>query len=397
MKKKIGILIPKLTDGGAERVASILSLNLSKDYRCFVMVYDTSHMDYGCGGTLIDLKIKDSKSNVGKLANFIRKIYGVRKIKKLYGIETTISLLTGPNLVNIFSRTRDRVIISVRNYMSESLRGFYGKINRVALRLSYNRADVIIAVSNAIREDLIAKFGINRSKIVVIYNPYDIEMIQKMAREEIETCYSGIFSNPVIISSGRLTYQKGYWHLIRAFQKVREAIPQIKLVILGRGNMETKLRNLIESLNMTEDVYLLGYINNPFKLIARSKIYVLSSLYEGFPNAMVEAMACGLPVIATDCLSGPREILAPGTDINMNTCMFEHGEYGEYGILVPKCDGVFNGIDEAITEEEEKLAESIICLYKSRSLQSRYSILAQERAAHFSAEKIISEYERLLN
>lgn len=391
MKKNVAILIPQLTGGGAERVASNLSVYLSENkYQKYVIVYDAEKIDYTFKGELINLNTKAVPNLLGKIKNFVKRIYRLKKIKKQYNIHTTISLLSGPNVVNILARKDDKVIISVRNFLSKSSSGFYGKLYKISVRLLYNKADVIVAVSEAIKKDLIQNFRLDQNKIKVIYNPYDIEKINELAKEEIEEKYKDIFKNPTVITVGRLSKQKGQWHLIRAFKKVKKEIPDVKLVIVGQGELEDYLIKLTVDLGLERDVYFLGFQKNPFKYIAKSTIYVFPSLYEGFPNALCEAMACGIPVIAADCKSGPREILAPNTSIDIEAKTID---YAEYGILVPVCDGIMHNYNNKITREEEMLSTSIVELLKNQDLLREYSNRALNRVKDFSKENIMKIWE----
>ena len=393
-KKNLAIIVPTLNGGGAERVSANLSIYLSEQkYKKYVILYDAEKIEYPYRGDLIDLNVKAINNPLGKIFNLIRRIYKLKRIKKKLHIQVSISFLEAANIVNIFSKTEDKIIVSIRNFMSKSSKGFYGKLYNYLIKKFYNRADIFVVVSKGVREDLIKNYGIKENKIKIIYNLYDLEKIQNLAKEEIEDKYKRIFNNPVIINVGRLAKQKGQWHLIRAFKKVKEEITNMKLIILGKGELEDYLKELACEMDLEKDVYFLGFQKNPFKFISKSKIYVFPSLYEGFPNALVEAMACGIPVISSDCKSGPREILAPETDLKIETKTIE---YAKYGVLIPVCDDNYYDIRSPLTAKEKILAKSIIDLYSSKELLGSYTHKAKERVKDFDKDKIILEYENIL-
>jgi len=394
MKKNIAILIPKLAGGGAERAASNLSLHLDNEkYNKYVIVYNSNDKDYSYEGQMIDLDAVAISNPFGKIYNFFKRIYKLKKVKKKYDIEATISFLSGPNLVNILSKENDKVIVSVRSFISKNLNGFYGNLHKFLIKKFYNKADKIISVSDVLKKDLKNEYGISEEKIKVIYNNYDIDSINKMSNETIETKYKDIFNKPTIINMGRLTEAKGQWHLIRAFSKVKEEVKDAQLVILGKGELENYLKKLTLDYGLEKDIHFLGFKNNPFKYIANSTLFVFPSLYEGFPNALAEAMVCKIPVVSSDCKSGPREILAPDIDCNKE---IENIKYAKYGILTPIFDGFhYDGKDE-LSEKERQLANIIVRVIENKKFLKKYSKLSYERVNDFSTTNIIKEWENVL-
>jgi len=153
------------------------------------------------------------------------------------------------------------------------------------------------------------------------------------------------------------------------------------------------IKNLAEDLGLGEDVHFLGFKNNPFKYMKRSDVFVLSSLYEGFGNVITEAMACGTPVVSTDCRSGPREILAPGTGIGENT---EKIERAEYGILTPVPDEEKHEPEKELTEEEGFLAEALTKVLKDEDLRKKYRERSQDRIEEFRPEKITKRWIKVI-
>lgn len=175
---------------------------------------------------------------------------------------------------------------------------------------AYRRASAVACVSEGVATDLIQNHRIPAAKIRVVPNPTITESVLALARREVNHPW---FNSeiPVILGVGRLTRQKSFGTLIRAVSRVRESMP-VRLVILGDGPQRVELEHLIESLRLQDCVDLVGYQPNPYPFLANADLFVLSSEWEGSPNALIEALACGTPVVATDCPSGPREILQSG-------------------------------------------------------------------------------------
>jgi len=395
LKKNIAIIINDINDNGAARVVSNLSLNLPNDkYRKTIIITDYTIKGYPIDGDLIDLNVKGSNSFLKKIFNTFIRIRKVKKIKRQKEIDTTISFLPNPNLVNILSKRKEKVIISVRNFMSKSLSSSKLFIYKKVIKHLYNKAHLIVAVSEAIKLDLIKNFGVNEDKIIVIHNFYDIKNIREDSIKKLSLKKQNIFKQPTIITSGRLSNQKGQWHLIRAFSKVKEKIPNAQLVILGKGDLKSKLIDITYKLKLENSIHFLGFQSNPFKYIAEADIFVLPSLYEGFPNALCEAMACGLPVISTDCQSGPREILEPCIDIEVPT--IKKTVYGSYGILVPVFSELRYLTTEELTKEEIFMEEAIIELLENEDKMYKYKLKSIERIDHFNISNVIENWINII-
>jgi glycosyltransferase involved in cell wall biosynthesis len=390
--KNIMFIIQALSNGGAERIMSYLTQGFSGAENKYLVVYHLSESEYKYDGVLINLDIKPSRHKIVKVINYFRRIFKLRKLKRELNIDKAISLLDSPNIVNILSKGREQVVISIRNHKSEEINGVQKKLYKYLARYLYNKADNIVAISEGVKEDLVNNYSVKGEKVKVIYNPVNIQYVDSIKNEEIEEKYKDIFEGPVVINSGRLSQQKGQWHLIRAFSEVVKIIPEAKLVILGKGAMEDYLRGLINKLNLEKNVFLLGFQNNPFKYISKCKLFVLSSLFEGFGNVIVEAMACGSVVISTDCKSGPREILAPGTDINSEITAAERMQYG---VLVPRLSGIQYSFEAPLDNEENILAESIITMLSDEQLLENYREKAAEGLKNFDYNAIINKWQEL--
>lgn len=391
MNKKVAFIIPGLKNGGAERVLSTISLNLNKDIKQYIFTWDGKDKDYDFNADIIDFNIKNSKNIFINIIVLIKRVIKARKYKKSYNIDTSISHLEGANIVNILSKKKEKVIVTVHNFQSMERKGNYGIVFKILIKLLYNKADIIVAVSEEIKNDLIQNFNIKEQKVKVIYNPFDVDKINKLSKEDLDKDEINIFNGPVIINVGRLTKQKGQWHLIKIIDIVKRKIPNIKLLILGKGELEKQLKQEIVDLGLEDNVILMGFKNNPFKYIRNSDIFALTSLYEGFPMCLVEAMACETPIISVDCKSGPKEILSNyehKKNNKINSYSFE-----KYGVLC-KAFEINNQSENYLSEEI--YAEAIIKLLKNNKQLDHYSKEGIKKAKSLDVKNIILIWEGII-
>lgn len=179
----------------------------------------------------------------------------------------------------------------------------------LAARL-YPMADGAVAISKGVGEDLIANAGVDRRHLSVVYNPVDVARVGRVALDDPGHPWLND-TIPVVIGVGRLTHQKDFVTLLRAFARLRKT-RSARLIVLGEGEERDALRGLAIDLGVAGDVDFPGYKTGRLGYMARARVFVLSSRWEGFGNVLVEALACGVPVVSTDCPSGPREILDDG-------------------------------------------------------------------------------------
>jgi glycosyltransferase involved in cell wall biosynthesis len=247
-----------------------------------------------------------------------------------------------------------------------------GWVRHVYLRLVkllYRRADLVVPVSHALAEQLQRLYGVPAEKMRVIYNLYDLDRIRDMAREPLPSEMAAVYEKPVVVNVGSLVAQKGQEHLLRAFAIARRSEPNLQLVIVGRGEIETSLRALAAAQGVEQCVHFTGFDANPYRYLGPARMFVLSSRFEGFPNVLAEAMACGLPVIATDCKTGPREILGDS----------------QHGILLPD---VVAGDASAV---EQQMAAAMLRLLEP-ACAAHFAAAALARSADFSQERLIGEW-----
>jgi N-acetylgalactosamine-N,N'-diacetylbacillosaminyl-diphospho-undecaprenol 4-alpha-N-acetylgalactosaminyltransferase len=294
-------IINSLTGGGAERVMSTLlraSSPLRDRFDISLALLDREAAAYTPPEWVETIQLDCQ----GRLLSSIR---AVRKLVSDLRPDVTLSFLTRSNTANVLA-TAGRpttCLISERVNASAHLRGgLSGMAARMMVRATYPRADHVIAVSQGVAQDLRQNFGVKQSRVSVIANPVDHDRIATLSTAAPALSLKGGF----VVAAGRLVPNKNFAMLIDAF--ARADLPA-SLVILGEGPLRDALQAQIERLGLEGRVLLPGFLDNPFAVLKRAALFALPSNAEGFPNGMVEAMACGLPVVAANCASGPSEIL----------------------------------------------------------------------------------------
>ncbi len=385
-KKTIAVVINSLKlGGGAERVASIVGSELNKrGYPVHFLVFTDAQDKYEYSGNYFNVgKGININSSLSSLLAIFRRAWRIKKYCKKRNIDTIISFMEEANFASIVSKTifknKSKTIISIRN------NPFNKKKNaKKIMKLFYPFASSITVVSRKIKKDLQNNFGLE--KIEVIYNPVDFQKIQILKKEKLSSKYQKLFQNSfVFINIGRLTEQKGQYYLIRAFRDVKKKAENTKLIILGEGPLRKKLEKLIKTLGLENDVFLLGNRANVYKYLANSNCFILSSLWEGLPNTLLEAMAVGLPAISTDCATGSREIIAQDLLID-EKIEYPYRNNGET-LLFP-----FN-LEENHDSEEKKerllTGEMLNCINNKRKKQK--NILS-----NFRLDFVIDKWEKLI-
>ncbi len=261
------------------------------------------------------------------------------------------------------ARIKTRLVLVEQNTISANKnKPKRAKLVHLLMKWLYPRADVVAGVSAGVARDLERQLGLGTGTVKVLNNPVVNEDLIARSQADLHHPWFAANHPPVFLAVGRLNPQKDFFNLLNAFAQVRKH-HDARLIILGEGTERTKLETAIAKLGIAEDVLLPGFVKNPYAYMRRASCFVLSSRHEGLPTVLIEAMACGCPVVATNCPSGPDEILDRGT----------------YGSLVPIGDS------EALAEAMVKILEN-----------PPETELLTERASEYSTEKVIAAYLALL-
>ena len=363
-QKKVLFFIYQMGKGGAARTLLNIMNNLDRQKFKPILVtlnYNGEYEQYVKDDIqFIKLKQKRLRNAIFPLAKVIRNV------------QADIVFSTIPNyntiaiLANKFSFSKAKSIVREADNLGGS------RLVDLKLRLYgmlYRTTDQVVSLSDGVKENLVKKYKVKRENIEVIYNPIDLKHIEqeinsgKLPKEHEQIFQKG---EPVVITAGRLVKQKDHFTLIKAFAETNKKVPS-QLVILGEGPLKDELMQLSQTLNVNERVHFLGFQDNPYIYFHKANLFVLTSIHEGFSHVIAEALACGTPVVSTDCKSGPSEVL----------------DKGKYGMLceVGNVDEISTGMLQTLTLNQNEL--------------EKIQQLGIKRATYFNADKIVQQYEDL--
>ena len=392
MKKKLMLISPMLHQGGFERVCVTTARLLAPYFEVVIVIFSSEDIAYDIKGlNIIDIKMGAREGMAGKLLNIGKRSLKVRQLKKRWKPDIAYSFGSTANIVNAFSRTgKEKVWLGIRSYME------MGQPRKIRLLAKF--ADVLVCCSRKIEGELGEKYGICHT--ATLYNPYNVEAIRKEGDSGEPALPWGERDGQgrkleVLVSMGREDQVKGFWHLLKAFALVHETIPQARLLIIGEGTFEP-YKKLAEELKIDGEVYFSGLQREPYKYLKTGQVYLLTSLNEGFPNALVEGMALGLAAVSTACMTGPSEILQEKDDISLFRQQAAENSppviYGDYGILVPVMAPEPDFDPGHILEEERNLAQVVAGLLLDRQQLEKYQKAAVERSRIFTYEGYVGQF-----
>ena len=361
-RSKVALYLPSLRGGGAERVMVTLANGFAERGYVVDLVLARAEGPYlpevASGVRIVDLGARGVVASLPGLVRYLRR-------------ERPGAMLSALNHANViallarrFAGVPTRLAVSEHAHLSLSLSvepSRRGWLMPWFMRHTYPWVDGVVAVSGGVADDLAQAIGLPRQRIAVVYNPVVTDNMLASAEAPLDHPWFAPGEAPVVLGVGRLTTQKDFGILLRAFAKLRAQRPA-RLMILGESELRPALEALARQLGIDVDVALPGFTDNPYAYMRRAALFVLSSRFEGFGNVLAEAMACGTPVVSTDCPSGPAEIL----------------EGGKWGRLVPVGD-------------VEALAEAMLATLT----ETRHPNVAR-RAANFGVDQAVDGYLRVL-
>lgn len=381
--KNVMLITPMLHQGGFERICVMTARLLEADYDVTIVVFSMEDIAFDISNLkVINLDLKSRPGRLAKMINVLRRSRKLTKLQKNLNTDVSYSFGMTANIANALTGGAKKKICACHSF-EEIKNGRY-------MKLIGKKADLLFCCAKKMTDLAVKQYGF--SNIETLWNPCDTEEVREQSRKgnkEELTFFEE--EKPVFVSMGREDEVKGFWHLLKAFRRVSESLPDAKLAVIGEGSFE-KYKALARELQIEERIWFTGLKKNPFPYLAKGKAYVLSSISEGLPNALVEALSLSLPVISVNCLSGPAEILHE----NWQEAE-EKKEYFEadYGILTPAVSQTPDfqakwqneGKLIELEREEEILAEAMLRIATDEELCRHYKERGSCRAEDFSKEK----------
>lgn len=364
---KIAVFLPSLEGGGAERISVDLVRGLAQRGHEVDLVLASARGPF-LANVPKDVQVVDLKSS-----RTLKALFPLGRYLKREKADVLLSALTHANVVALLAKSvfdlPTPVVVAEHSNPIASVRGAKSLRDKTLLpliRFLYRRADLVVAVSRGVAQQLEEHIALPPSKIRVIYNPIFSNDIFNKAQQSVNHPWFQPNEPPVVLGVGRLAYEKNFELLIRAFFRLRRK-QRARLMILGEGPERSRLEKLIWELDLQEDVVLPGFVSNPYPFMRQAKVIALSSRWEALPTVLIEALLLGKEVVSTDCPHGPREIL----------------EDGKWGQLVP-------------VEDEESFAAALLRALSSTRSAEEVSAKQASAKERFDFENIVAAYEEIL-
>lgn len=398
--KRVILIIPNLDFGGAQTSLSRLTWLLRPFCNLLIVAFNKEKMaPIAYGAPIVDLNVPASKSYFGKIINFIKRVYRLRKLKIKFNPDVAISFLEGADYVNLLSSINEQIFFYVHGskLYDKNIVGLIGILRRrILIPLFYRGPNKILVVNKRIADELKANYNLTSQIFEEFPNIYDFDAIRQLAMESLESSLNVFFHHyKVICISGRISPEKGIDKFVAILPLLFEKHTDARVVLIGDGPDTDLVKRTLTSCNIIfksfnsnvhrieNDVKVLfmGYKKNPYKYLGRSQLLVLPSLNEGMPNTLVEAMGLGIPVLAADCPYGPRELLSSEKkDLSWP-------EFAPYGVLAPVL------LNKSV---DHFWLEALEVLLTDDSLRKKYIESGILRSQEFSQEKMVNKWRELL-
>ncbi|WP_201986398.1 glycosyltransferase [Hymenobacter rubidus] len=407
-RPRLLMIIPNRGMGGAQRAFHDHSVELSNYYQVTEVIFNDDLPDmYPSGNAVRNLDVPGGGGPVAKVQNFWRRVSRLRELKKELNCDVAVSHLEGADYINLLSKGREKAVVLIQGSKvhDRNISGAMGWLRKsVLMPWLYQRADKMVTVSRDIIPEMTAVFGVPRHKLSAINNSFEVEHVRKLSQEPLDAATQAVYAaGPVLVTSGRLAIQKNQAPLLDVVAALLKRQPA-KLVFIGDGELREdllaharalKLR-VYNAMNSTDvltpdyDVYFVGLQENPFKYIRPATAFVFPSAWEGFPLALGEAMTCGIPVVSTDCPTGPREMLAP--TVEAPTTPLRHAEWAEFGVLMPMLTE-----PASLAADMACWTDTLVQLLNDAPARERLGQAARLRSNDFTHRRIFGQWKELID
>lgn len=400
----IALLIGSLERGGAQRMLLRLMEGLEQQgFRPHLLVMDKTRAANLCDSPGQEQwltervthlsNLEEHHSTFRKAVAIVFQWWKMERYLRHHQVPVVLSFMDRANILNLLSLYPQRRVLSIRSVFGVALKQkrFLKKmLIRMAFPLLLKRAYQVVFNARESERHFLEIFPSLTGKTSTLYNFYDPKGLEEAAREPLHE--GKTLPKPQIVAVGRLVFAKGFDVLLRAFALLKEKTPQAQLTLLGDGPERETLAALAGKLGVAEQVVFAGFQENPLPWVREADVFVLSSRREGFPNALLEAMALGKPIISADCRSGPREILAPQTPPEKTAHNLEEGDGG---FLFPPPD--FDGESAACQRAAEVLAEALERVLNDADLREKLGKAALAGALRFSPATVLPKWMEILS
>ena len=380
---KVCVLKESLCIGGTERGAANISKVLEKDHDVMLALYDGSDIKYSYGGKVVDFDLPAKKTLAGRAVNTLLRDIKLRRLLKKEKIDILYTFTGVRNRQTQYKYPDTIKLISARDFarMRDVSSDYHHAVNN---------ADAMICNSEYIKQYYLSLYPEHADKVYALYNCLDLDEINRQAKEEVPEPFLSFLEQhkKTIVAAGRFCEIKGFEYLIEAFAQAREKTENLGFVLMGDGKSRKKYEKAIQRLGIQDHVFFTGNQKNPYKYMVRCDCFVMPSLNEGFPNILAEALSLGLPSIATNCYSGPAEILRTDSDYEAVTDRYVDCDYG---VITPRITENDN------TNAVEQLSLAICALVDDADKMQHYKEAALKRATDFSMEAARQKLNRIFD